>query len=210
MTTRSQPYPSAWGGLVRFAAGVVASAPAGWLLLPGTFFDDSDRLWLCVVTSTLVAGVLSLVRVGRMGGALTVVMGFALLQLGQSWSAGVVAACVMLIWSLFLGGGVFLSALIFHRLAEMGYAVGKFLLLGPLVGGVYLATTPLAGLSGMLELDVVTSMWLFTYLGIVIGDAVGFGVEMVDLIDSRGQTQTGDRVSGDGGAHPRPGVEGSS
>ncbi|MDX1390315.1 MAG: hypothetical protein R3344_14085, partial [Acidobacteriota bacterium] len=164
----------------------------------------------CIVTSTLVAGVLSLVRVGRTGGALTVVFGFALLQLGQSFSYGPLPAMVMLTWSLFLGGGVFLSALIFHRLAQMGYSVGKFLLLGPLVGGVYLATTPLAGLSGVLELDVVISMWLFTYLGIVIGDAVGFGVEMVDLIDSRGPSKTKEPIARDGEAHPRPGVEGSS
>ena len=95
----------------------------------------------------------------------------------------------MVAWSVVVGAGVFLAALIFDRLAALGYSVGKFLLLGPLVGAVYLASTPLAGLSNVLDLDVVTTMWLFTYLGIVIGDGAGFGVEVVDLLDPRTRTR---------------------
>jgi hypothetical protein len=171
--------------VVRFVAGMAAAVPAGWLLLPGEFFVDTGHLTLCLVVSTLVAGILSLVRGGHPRGALALVGAFSLLQLGQTWSEGLRAAVVMVAWSISVGAGVFLAALIFDRLAELGYSVGKFLLLGPLVGAVYMATTPLAGLSNVLDLDVVTTLWLFTYLGIVIGDGAGFGVEVVDLLDSR-------------------------
>jgi hypothetical protein len=168
---------------------MAAAVPAGWLLLPGEFFVDTGHLTLCLVVSTLVAGILSLVRGGHPRGALALVGAFGLLQLGQTWSQGPRAAIVMVTWSVVVGGGVFLAALIFDRLAELGYSVGKFLLLGPLVGGVYLATRPLAGLSNVLDLGLVTTMWLFTYLGIVIGDGAGFGVEVVDLLDTRNRTR---------------------
>jgi len=168
---------------------MAAAVPAGWLLLPGEFFVDTGHLTLCLVVSTLVAGILSLVRGGHPRGALAVVGAFGLLQLGQTWSQGARAAIVMVTWSVVVGTGIFLAALIFDRLAELGYTVGKFLLLGPLVGAVYLASTPLAGLSNVLDLDVVTTMWLFTYLGIVIGDGAGFGVEVIDLLDARNRTR---------------------
>lgn len=202
--TRVQPTRSSWGVVVRFLAGMAAAVPAGWLLLPGEFFADSGHLTLCLIVSALVAGILSLVRGGHPRGALALVGAFGLLQLGQTWSQGPRAALVMVTWSIVVGAGVFLAALIFDRLAELGYSVGKFLLLGPLVGAVYLATTPLAGLSNVLDLDAVTTMWLFTYLGIVIGDGAGFGVEVVDLLDSRNRTsnrdasaRTGDRPEAD-------------
>jgi hypothetical protein len=197
--TPEQPTRSAWGVAIRFLAGMAAAVPAGWLLLPGEFFIDTGHLTLCLVVSTLVAGILSLVRGGYPRGALALVGAFGLLQLGQTWSQGPRAAVVMVTWSVVVGAGVFLAAMIFDRLAELGYTVGKFLLLGPLVGAVYLASTPLAELSNVLDLDVVTTMWLFTYLGIVIGDGAGFGVEVVDLLDARNRTRGEEANAAPGG-----------
>ena len=97
-------------------------------------------------------------------------------------------------------------ALIFDRLAERNYRFGKFLLVGPLLGGVYLAATPVAGLGAHGPQAVLRSLLLNTLLGIVIGDGVGLGVELADLLPGlRRRTADNDKSPGGPPAAPPPG-----
>ena len=68
------------------------------------------------------------------------------------------------------------------QLAHRGIRIGKFLLVGPLLGGLYLGLTPLMDFQTMNALDPAQS-WLFNaFLGVVIGDGVGAGFELTELL----------------------------
>ena len=72
--------------------------------------------------------------------------------------------------------------LIYDLLAREGYRLGKFLLMGPLLGGVYIAATPVTAIWGITPSESLTKLVLNCFLGIVIGDGVGLGAEAAELI----------------------------
>ena len=98
-------------------------------------------------------------------------------------------------WSVVLAIGILLIALIWDLLSRRGILIGKFLLSGPLLGGIYLAAAPVTFLQGISPHSVMRSLLLTFFLGIVIGDGVGLGVELVELV----RTRTGGRTLGEAG-----------
>jgi hypothetical protein len=168
--------------LLRFWAGTAGSILLGVAAPFIRVLQAGSPAFQCVTVGALAAGILALVRAKRAGQALILVGAFALVQFGLHWATGIVPAVVMVCWSLFIGGGLFLVAVVFDRVADMGYRFGKFLLAGSMLGGIYLAATPLAGMAGGSGGQVLRSLWWNTYLGIVIGDGVGLGVELIELL----------------------------
>ncbi len=75
-------------------------------------------------------------------------------------------------------------ALIYHLLARGGWRFGKFLLVGPLVGGVYLALAPLSELGEMNVFNAARLMTLRLALGTLIGAGVSIAVELAELAPS--------------------------
>ena len=74
-----------------------------------------------------------------------------------------------------LGLGLFLVALIFDLLARGGWRFGKFLVAGPLLGGVFLALAPITELATV-NVHNAAGMLLFRLaLGVLIGEGVGRG-----------------------------------
>jgi hypothetical protein len=59
---------------------------------------------------------------------------------------------------------------------------GKFLILGPLIGGLYLALTPLVEFHALTSSSVMWILLEHVLLGVVIGDGAGLGVEVAELL----------------------------
>jgi hypothetical protein len=168
-----------FGGLVRFAAGTAGSALAGLLVFREAPLDFARPASQSITMGALASAILALVRTSRPAGALRLVGAFALLQLGVTWTSGLGATLAMAAWSAFTGLGMFLVAVVFDRMARGGVRIGKFLVSGPLLGGIYFAASPL--LSFVHPDDLLRALWMNAFLGIVIGDGVGLGVEAAEL-----------------------------
>jgi len=184
--------PAEHGALLRFVMGAGASVLAGLALFRGEALNPDGPWFQCVTVGALVAGLIALMRVGRPAQAISLATAFALVHIGYAWTLPPARAAVESLWGIVLGGGAFVSAVIFHRLAQEGYRFGKFALLGPLVAGVYLAATALILLGQSFQQDATGLLVQYVFLGLVVGDAAGLGVELAELVPSVG------------GARPRP------
>jgi len=164
--------------LLRFGLGLGLCLIIGYLVFRTALWDRGSPPFECVTTGVLAAGVLALLRSDRLREAAALAAAFGLLRLGFAHSEG---------WTFAVAGalqvaGVFLVALIFDLLARRGILFGKFLVLGPLLAGVYLSTTPLAFFFRISGAEMLPTIMRFVFLGLLIGDAVGFGVEVADLL----------------------------
>jgi hypothetical protein len=168
--------------MLRFAAGGVLSVLAGMAIFPDTVFDLMNPTSQCVTVGLLAAGILALVRVRRPAAALGLIVANALLQLAVSWKHGAAPAFFETTWSLLMGGGIFLAAVIYDGLAARNIRFGKFMVLGSMCAGAYFAATPVALLGHGLQHPVGAELTLNAFLGLIIGDAVGLGMELVELL----------------------------
>jgi hypothetical protein len=120
---------------------------------------------------------LALVRKGRTVEGALLIPAYTGLRLAFAQSGG---------WrigtsALLLAAGVFLVALIFDQLGRHGVRFGKFLVAGPLLGGVCLAVAPLSQLHALNMYDSFDPLMVQLFMGIVIGDGAGLGVELAEL-----------------------------
>jgi hypothetical protein len=146
----------------------------GLLAFGRTVFDPAETAFYCVTVGTLAAGVFALVRVSRSGQALALVLFFALLQrLLGGWQEAATGAVI--------GLGTLVVARIFDLLARHGFFFGKFLIAGPLLGGIFLAAAPIAEFHTLTSTGAVRTLMFYTYVGVLIGDGVGLGVEIADI-----------------------------
>jgi hypothetical protein len=130
------------------------------------------------------AGVLALVR-GRLPGAALALSALVAVPVSLgAWGSGATAAIAGAGAGLVVGAGVFFVAALYDGLARQGFQVGKFLVIGPLLSGAYIAATPVWGLAGGSGLDLLRFFWLHAIVGLAIGDGVGFGVELAELLAS--------------------------
>jgi hypothetical protein len=125
----------------------------------------------------MLAALLALMRSDRQVQAGALAVALALLRLGFVQSAGWAVAIAGVVHT----GGLYLVALIFDLLARRGILFGKFLVVGPLLGGVYLATVPLEAFFDVTGSHLMSHLMRHVFLGLLIGDAVGLGVEIADL-----------------------------
>lgn len=188
-------------GLLRFGAGWAGSLLLGFAVFGlldaasrafGPFavfrgmwrsvFDAGRPPFQCVTVGAFLAAVFALVRGARPAGALGLAGGVVLVELGTvvqtGWGRGVSRP----LWWLSVGAGAFAVAAVYDGLAARGQRLGKWLVSGPLLGGVYLAATPAALLETPAGHPVLSGLLLNALLGLVIGDGVAFGVELVELL----------------------------
>lgn len=171
--------------LVRLAAGVAGSVAFGWLLFGAQVFRPEAPPFLCVSLGFVFAAILAFVRGGRRAPALFLPVGWAAAQFGLSWYSGWPLVLALPLMSLVVGFGLVLLAEIFDRLAIRGYPVGKFLILGPMTGALYLAATPLMLVRVGSAEQAIAQLWLNFGIGVIVGDGVALGVEIVDLALAR-------------------------
>lgn len=135
----------------------------------------------------LAAAMLAAVRLSRHDLALVLVVAFGVARLGLAGAKGWAVASSGII----LAAGIYLLALIFDMLGQRGVAFGKFLIVGPLLGALYVALTPLAEYHFLTTNGVTRTLMSRALLGLIVGDAVGFGVEAVELfVHGRGRAGT--------------------
>jgi hypothetical protein len=163
--------------LLRFLFGLAGALAAGLLVFRGQLFDPGGLPFQCVTVGALTAAMLALVRLSRPGSVLLLIAAFGLARYGFAESLGWLPG----ISGFLLAAGIFLVALIFDLLARGGLALGKFLLVGPLIGGIYLALTPITEFHALTSDDVTRTLMLRFLVGMILGDGAGLGVELVEL-----------------------------
>jgi len=176
--------------VVMFAAAMAGSVGAGWIAFRVGIFRFDMPSAQVFTTGALMAGALTLTRIGKIVPAISLSAAWVLFQAGtvirDDWSR----VAVHTTWSVVLAIGILLIALIWELLAHRGVRFGKFLLSGPLLGGIYLAAAPVTFLQGNSPHSMMRSLLLTFFLGIVIGDGVGLGVEIVELFRTRNGRRT--------------------
>jgi hypothetical protein len=181
--------------LLRFCLGSLGSVIAGFVMFRLAVFDPGRPMIQCVTVGILAAGILSSVRAGMPGAAVGLIALFGLVRLGGVSSLGLVGTLAATASALILGFGLLIIAVLYDLLARRGVRIGKFLLVGPMLAGLYLGLSPLNGIYAVTAVDPVSG-WVFSiFLGLVIGDGVGLGVEITELfIDSSPRHEVKSRV----------------
>jgi len=164
--------------LTRFWAGSAAAIGAGYVVFRVGVFRFDRPEFQCLTVGMLTAGIVTLLRSPRPRLAVVLAAAFALFKLGLIRTEGWVPAASGLV----LAGGILLSAWIFDLLARRGMPFGKFLVLGPLLGGVFFAVTPLARFHTLTATGSMRVLLYNVLVGLVIGNGVGFGVELAELV----------------------------
>jgi hypothetical protein len=167
--------------LVMFAAAMAGSVGAGWIAFQAGIFRFDQPSAQVFTTGALMAGVLTLTRIGKIAPAVILSAAWVLFLAGTVTRDSWFRVFIQATWAVVLAIGILLIALIWELLARRGIRLGKFLLAGPLLGGIYMAASPVMFLQGISPNSVMRSLLLTFILGIVIGDGVGLGVELVEL-----------------------------
>ncbi len=187
--------------LLGFWAGTAGSICAGLIAFGLAVFDPARPMIQCVTVGLLVSGVLTTVRAGYPLAAFGLAAVFALVKLGGAKTLGLGPASQSAITGAVLGFGVVLIGLIYDLLARSRIRFGKFLIVGPLLAGVYIAISPMSYFAATGYSDL-TSQWIFDgFLGLLIGDGAAFGVEISELITSPAPAPTSETPD----APPAPG-----
>jgi hypothetical protein len=164
--------------LIRFWFGLAGSLVAGMLLFRSAVVAPGTLAFQCVSVGAVTAGILSLVRISRHGYALVLIALFGVLRIGLVESRGWLVG----ISGFLMAAGLYLAAIIFDLLGRRGIMFGKFLILGPLVGGLYLALAPMVEFHALTSNGVMRILLEHALLGVIIGDGVGLGVEVAELL----------------------------
>jgi len=169
------------GSLLRFVCGIGGAVLVGAIVFRGAVLQPGEPAFECLTVGSLAAGLFTLVRTSMPVQAWLLALVFAALRLvfaPAPWNEAIVG--------LVLGCGLLLVAVIFDLLAQSGWRLGKFLLVGPLVGGLYLALAPLTEFAAM-NLSNAGRLLLFRpALGLLIGEGVALGVELAELVPLKG------------------------
>jgi hypothetical protein len=166
------------GILARFWLGAAGAVAAGWLAFRDALFEPGGLQFQGLTIGALAAGVVTLVRVRHPGTAMAVATAYAVLTGALAPVPGLRTG----IAALLVGGGIVLSALVFHEVSRAGFRFGKFLVLGSLVGGVCVAVAPVAEFSGLALTHAAGRVVAWGVLGIVVGNGVGVGIEIAELL----------------------------
>ena len=163
---------------LRFGLGYGAVLTIGFLVFRDTLLAPGGPPFQCVTAGAVAAALLTLLRSDRPRQAAALAVALVFLRLGFAYSEGWAPALAGALQV----GGLYLVALIFDLLGPRGILFGKFLVLGPLLAGVFLATTPLAFFFRISGSEMLPTMMGYVFLGLLIGDTVGFGIEVADLL----------------------------
>ena len=167
--------------LFHFGAGIAGGAAACVLAFRTLDSLPSLQASQIIFTGVLLAICLTLVRTIHPALAVVLCCICALGRLGMLELNGSARMFSTLLTDLVFGLGAMLIAVIFHLLAENGLRLGKFLLVGPLVGGLFVATTIISEFFSPQPGDPLIAILIGVFLGAVVGNGVGLGVELVEL-----------------------------
>jgi hypothetical protein len=163
-----------------WAAGAAGAALAGALAFGKAVAVPGHPPFQAINAGLLVAGVIASVRASKPGAGLALVSGWTALHLGATLEAGWPAVVASPFACLGMGFAAFLAAAVFDDLARRGYVFGKFLIAGPMLAGFWIALTPSFLLGRDSHERLLAEILRNAFLGLVIGDGAGFGVEAAE------------------------------
>lgn len=186
-----KPLHPAAGAAVRTAAGILGAVSLGGFLFRGRILQPGRLEYQVLIVGLLCAFIVATARVRKPAWGVAIAVAFAAYQWAsfspQSFGRGIVQT----LGGAHVAAGLVLAGQIFDRLGRMGLRVGKFLVLGPLVGGMLLAVTPLATLANRTVPDLSRLLIENLFLGMVIGNGVGIGIELIESLPSIGRVAAG-------------------
>ena len=163
--------------MLRFWLGLLGAAAGGLAVYRIEIIDPLSPAFKTLTLGSTFAGMLALWRSSARGHAVALAAGYALFCLGfvnaRGWMAALSGTAV--------GIGLLATTLIFDRLATR-IRFGKFLLTGPLVGGLLFAATPMMEFRHLVPLGAINAMVAYGQLGWILGTGVAFGVEASDWV----------------------------
>lgn len=177
----------------RIVSGFAGAAGAGWLVLdlfrafglagPAriSVLDPGRPGFQCITTGLLFAAILAFVRVGKPAVCLLLGVAAAAMQVGVFLSSGFPRVVTRPLWMAIVAATLILAALVYDALAKSGHRFGKFLVVGPIVAGVYFFATPLLLLGGSAREPYLAELLLNGLLGLILGDGAALGVELAEL-----------------------------
>ncbi len=157
--------------------GLLGAAAGGLIVYRVEIIDPLSPAFKTLTLGSTFAGLLALWRSCAPGHALALAAGYSLFCLGFVSAQGWMAALSGTV----LAVGLVAVMLIYDRLAAW-VPLGKFLLVGPLVGALLFATTPMMEFRNLLPLGAIDAMLAYGQLGWILGTGVAVGIELSDWI----------------------------
>jgi hypothetical protein len=179
----------------RFWLGTAVAALFSYFTFGRAVLWPGESAFECLILGAVTAAMLTLVGRSRLLEALVLIPAYGLLR---SAFGGEMRIAIS---GLLIAAGAFLVASIFARLGRHGIRFGKFLIVGPLLGGVCLAVSPISQFHAMSVYDAFSPMMIQLFVGIVVGDGAGLGVELAELLPwarPAGQSATSSAVPSPG------------
>lgn len=167
--------------LVRTAVGATCSVALGFLVYgPDALVPELPHFQV-VTVGILMSAVVALWEGGAPRTSALLVAAFAVQQMWTTVGQGWTKTIALSLWCVIVGAGLVHIGLIWTLLDRQGLRFGKGLIAGPLLAGVFFAATPAAALAATSPSQAMRTLVGNLLLGVVIGDGVGLGIEIVDL-----------------------------
>ena len=165
------------GILLRFWLGFLCAAAGGLAVYRIEIFNPLSPAFKTLTLGSTFAGLLALWRSSARGHAIALAVGYALFCLGfvnaYGWLTALSGTAV--------GVGLLAVTLIFDRLAGR-IPLGKFIFIGPLVGGLLFAATPMMEFRDLVPLGAINAMMAYGQLGWILGTGAALGMEVSDWV----------------------------
>jgi len=165
------------GVLLRFWLGLLGAVAGGLVIYRIEIFDPLSPAFKTLTLGSTFAGLLALWRSSARGHAVALAAGYALFCLGFVNSYGWMVAFS----GTAVGIGLLAITVIFGRLARR-IPFGKFIFIGPMVGVLLFAATPMMEFRDLVPLGALNAMMAYGQLGWILGSGVAFGVEASDWL----------------------------
>lgn len=180
-------------GFVGVIAAVLVAFGRSMLSMP-------YELWMLIPVGLLTAIMLAMVRAGWIRRAM--MLAFAVAPIRYlitnsetvsassdrliSWipvtSARVAEFVGDIVGGLVLGFSVFAVAIFFNEMDRRGWKFGKFLLVGPMLGFLWVGLVPLEQIAQMAHSVSRQDLFYGFFHGVIVGDGVGLGAELYNML----------------------------
>jgi len=154
---------------------MICGAAAGWFVYQQQMFNPLSPAFKVLTVGAAFAGILAMWRCGARAHGVALAVGYALFCLGFVSAYGWISALSGTV----VGGGLICISIVYDELAHK-LPFGKFLIIGPLVGGLLAAVTPMVEFHNLIPLAAGDAIIAYARLGWVLGVGVSLGMEISD------------------------------